>query len=40
MACPAVGEALALTRFFRTGGASMLRMMGGSPDTAASHSHR
>jgi len=31
--------AVLLTRFFRTGGASMLRMMGGSPDAAASHSH-
>lgn len=32
--------AVVLTRFFRTGGASMLRMMGGSPDAAASHSHQ
>jgi uncharacterized membrane protein YraQ (UPF0718 family) len=28
-----------LTRFFRTGGSPMLRMMGGSPDDVAHHTH-
>jgi uncharacterized membrane protein YraQ (UPF0718 family) len=31
--------AMLVIRFVRTGGIAMLRMMGGSPDTAAEHSH-